>query len=133
MAKTKKNRKKIKNKSKTIKKYDKYGNVNFISHNKYMAIRLVDKQILSSKIKRSKLSKKKKELLPYINEEYKTRIKKLIKNKKNFSNLRKKISKKISYKNSEKYIDNLSIKKIEELYDYLLNLEKPIKKNNIPK
>ena len=58
----------------------------------------------------------------------KLRIKNLIKNKKNFSNLRKKIPKKISYRNREKYIDNLSIKKIEELYDYLLNLEKPIKK-----
>lgn len=129
MAKTRKN-KKNKSKSKTAKKYDKLGDVNFISHKKYMAVRLVDKEIKASKVIKKKLSRKKKDLLPYINEEYKKRIIKLLKKKKLLTLLRKKEKKRIPAKNVTRYVNKLSPQKAEELYLYLLALEKP-KKNII--
>ena len=127
MAKTIKN-KKNKSKSKTMKKYDKFGDIKFISHKKYMAVRLVDKEIKGSKIRKNRLSKKKKELIPFINEEYKTRLLKLLKKKRLKTLLRKKEKKRIPAKNVTRYVNKLSPQKAEELYLYLLHLEKP-KKN----
>lgn len=127
MTKTRKNRKN-KTKSKTAKKYDKIGEVDFISHKKYMAVRLVDKEIKGSMVVKKKLSRKKKELLSYINEEYKRRLIKLLKKKKLLTLLRKKENKRIPTKNVAKYINKLSPQKSEELYFYLLDLEKPKKK-----
>jgi len=127
MAKTRKNKKK-KSKSKTLKKYDKFGDIKFISHKKYMAVRLVDKEIKGSKIRKNKLSKKKKELIPFINKEYKARLLNLLKKKRLKTLLRKKEKKRIPVKNMSKYINKLSPQKAEELYLYLLHLEKPKKK-----
>jgi len=113
-----------KNKSKTKVKYDKFGNILFVSHNKYMAIRLVDKEIKPSAIRKKRLTRKKKELLPYIEEEYKNRLKKLLKIKSNLNTFNGMNKKKIKLSSVDKFVDKLSSKKTE---DYYLKLLKKIK------
>lgn len=128
----KKNKKRKKNKTrkkinKTIVHYDKFGNLVLIPQFKYMAIRMADREIKSSCIKKN-ITQKKKNIIPYLEEEYRNRLKKTLKIKQHLATFNDMQKKKLKKKNVDKYVDKLKIKQTENIYLKLLRKIRPKKK-----